>query len=87
MWVEERIQADGLPFVDDLGWVANRKDVNQVMEKLEAWAAESIEWASRRDLQFDTAKTQPPLFTCWKSHNKHLRPELTAAIKVGNAFV
>jgi len=46
-WVEERVQAKGLSFVDDLGWVATGKDVNQVVEKLETCAAESIEWASR----------------------------------------
>jgi len=31
-WVEERVQAGGLSFVDDLGWVATGKDVNQVVE-------------------------------------------------------
>jgi len=34
--VEERVQAEGLSFVDDLGWVATGKDVNQVVERLEA---------------------------------------------------
>jgi hypothetical protein len=85
--VEERVQAEGLSFVDDLGWVATGKDVNQVVEKLEACAAESIEWASRRDLQFDTAKTEAALFTRRRGHKKHLRPTLTAKIKVGDAFV
>jgi len=28
-WVEERVQAKRLSFVDDLGWVATGKDVNQ----------------------------------------------------------
>jgi hypothetical protein len=50
-------------------------------------AAESIEWASRRDLQFDTAKTEAALFTRRRGHKKHLRPKLTAKIKVGNGFV
>jgi len=31
-WVEERVQAEGLSFVDDLGWVATGKDVNHVVE-------------------------------------------------------
>jgi len=35
-WVEERAHAEGLSFVDDLRWVATGKDVNQVVEKLEA---------------------------------------------------
>ena len=29
-WVEERVQAKGLSFVDDLRWGATGKDVNQV---------------------------------------------------------
>jgi hypothetical protein len=86
-WVEERVQAEGLSFVDDLGWIATGKDVNQVVRKLEACAAESIEWASRRDLQFDTAKTEAALFTRRRGHKKHLRPKLTAKIKVGDGFV
>ena len=86
-WVEERVQAEGLSFVDDLGWVATGKDVNQVVQKLEAGAAESMEWASRRDLQFDTAKTEAALFTRRKGRQKHLRPKLTPNSKVGNGFV
>jgi len=41
-WVDERVQAEGLSFVDDLGWIATGKDVNQVVRKLKACAAESI---------------------------------------------
>jgi len=86
-WVEERVQAERLSCLDDLGWVATGKDVNQVVERLEACAAESIEWANRRDLQVDTAKTEAALFTCRRGHKKHLQPKLTAKIKVGNSFV
>jgi hypothetical protein len=67
--------------------VATGKDVIQVVERLEVCAAECIVWASRRDLQFDTAKTEAALFTRRRSHKKHLRPKLTAKIKVGNGFV
>jgi len=86
-WVEERVEVEGLSIVDDLGWVASRKGVNQVVHKLEACARESIEWACRRDLQFDTAKTEAALCTLRKGHKKHLRPKLTARITVGNGFV
>jgi len=58
-----------------------------VVEQLEACAVESIEWASGRDLQFDTAKTEAALFTRRRGHKKHLWPKLTAKIKVGNGFV
>jgi hypothetical protein len=85
--VEERAQAEGLSFVDDLRWIATGKDVNQVVRKLEACAAESIEWASMRDLQFDSAMKKAALFTQRIGHKKHLRPKLTAKIKVGDGFV
>jgi hypothetical protein len=63
-WVEEYVsEAEGLSFVDDLGWVATGSDVNQVVMMLERCAAKSIEWAGRRGLQFDTAKTEAALFT------------------------
>jgi len=84
---DERVQAEGLSFVDDLRWVATGKDVNQVVKQLQACAAENIEWASRRDLQFDTAKTEAALFTCRKRHKKHLRPKLIDTIEIGNGFV
>ena len=86
-WMKERVQAEGLSFVDDLGWVATGKDVNQVVKRLEACTADSIEGANRQDLLFDTAKTEAALFTRRRSHKKHLRPKLTAKIKVGNGFV
>jgi len=86
-WVEDRVQAEGISFADDLGWVATGKDVNQVVERLETCTAESIECANRRDLQFDTAKTEAALFTRRRGPKKHLQPKLTARIKVGNGFV
>jgi hypothetical protein len=86
-WVEETVNAEGLSFVDDLGWGASGKDVDQVVEKLEACAPESIERATRRDLQFHTAKTEAALFTHRRGHKEQPRPKLTAKIKVGDGIV
>jgi len=86
-WVEEYVSTEGLSFVDDLGWVATGSDVNQVVTILERCAAKSMEWASRRGLQFDTAKTEAALFPRRQGHKKHLWPMLTAKIKVGNGFI
>jgi hypothetical protein len=47
-WVEEYVSAEGLSFVDDLGWVATGSNLNQVVTKLEECVAKRIEWASRR---------------------------------------
>jgi len=79
-WVEGKFQAEGLCFVDDPGWLETGKEVNQVVQKLEACAAQSIEGACRRDLQFDTAKTEASIFTLRKGHKKHLRPKPRAKI-------
>jgi hypothetical protein len=46
-WVEAYVPAEGLSFVDDLGWVVAGSDVNQVVTTLKRCAAKSIEWASR----------------------------------------
>jgi len=86
--VEEYVsEAEGLSFVDDLGWVATGNDVNHVVSILERCAAKTIEWAGRRGLQFDTAKTEAALFTRRRGHRKHLRPKLTAKIRVGNGSI
>jgi len=87
-WVEENVsEAKGLSFVDDLGWVATGSDVNQVVMIRESCAAKSIEWAGRQGLQFDTAKMEAALFTRRQGHKKHLRPKLTAKIRVGDGFI
>jgi len=87
-WVEEKVQrVKGLSFIDNLGWIATGKDVNQVVRKLKACAAESIEWATRRDLQFDTAMTGTALFTRRRGHKKHLQQKLKAKITVRDSFV
>ena len=62
-WVKEYISAEGLSFVDNLRWVATGSDVNQVVRTLERCAGKSMEWASRRGLQFDTTQTEAALFT------------------------
>jgi len=87
-WVEQYVsEAKGLSFVDVLGWVATGSDVNQVVMILERCAVKSIEWAGRRGLQFDTAKMAAALFTRRRGHKKHLRPKLTAKIKLCDGFI
>jgi len=86
--VEEYIsEAERLFFVDDLGWVATGSDVNQFIMILERCAAKRIEWATRRGLQFDTAKMEAAVFARRRGHMKHLRPKLTAKIQVRDGFI
>jgi len=87
-WVEEYISsAEGLFFVDNHRGVTTGSDVNHVVTILERCAAKTIEWASRRGLQLDTAKTEAVLFTRRRGHRKHLWPKLTAMIRVGNGII
>jgi len=86
--VEEYVsEAEGLFSEDDLGWVANGNDINHVVSIPERCAAKCIEWASRRGLQFDTTKMEAALLTRRRGHRKHLRPKLTAKIRVGNGSI
>jgi len=86
-WVEEYASAKGLTFVDDLGWVATGNNVNQVVTTPERCAAKSIEWASRRGLQFDTAKMEAAPFTRRRGHKQHLWSKLTTKIRVEDGFI
>jgi len=87
-WVEEYVsEAEGLSFIGDLGWVVTGSDVNHVVSIVERCAAKSIEWASKRGLQFDTARTEVVLFTRRWGHKKHLLAKLTAKIRVGNGSI
>jgi hypothetical protein len=47
----------------------------------------SIDWAQRRELEIDTAKTEAELFTRRRGNKKHLYPKLPAKLSVGNGFV
>jgi len=87
-WVEEYVsEAEGLAFGHDLSWVATGNDVNHVVSVLGRCAAKPIEWASRRGLQFDTAKAEAVLFTPRWGHRTHFWPKLTAEIRVGNGSI
>jgi hypothetical protein len=86
--VEERVsEIQGLSFVDDVGWIATGSAISQVVRKLEPSARESIDWAEKRELEFDSSITEAALFTRRRGNKKHLRPKLTAKIRVGNGFV
>jgi hypothetical protein len=85
--VEEKVPAQGLFFVDDLGWIATIMDVNRVARKLETCEVESIQWAIRRDLQFHTTTKEAAQFTRRRGHEKHVPQKHTSKIKVKDGFV
>jgi len=61
--------------------------VNLLAQKLKRCAEKSIAWAPRRELQFDTAKTEAVHFTSRRGHRKPLYSILTAKTRVGGGFV
>jgi hypothetical protein len=73
--------------VDDLCWVVSGSNVNQVVTKPEGCAASSIEWASRRGLQLNSAKTEAARFTLRRGDKKQLQQKLTARIRVGDSLI
>jgi len=87
-WVEDYVsEAKGLSSLNDFGRVATGSDLNHIVTMLERRAPNSIEWANRRGLQLDTAKMEVALFTRRQVDRKHLRPKLTAKIRVGNRII
>lgn len=83
VWVEESVQGlEGLSCGDDHCWVATLNDMNQMVWKLGACGVQSIKWASRRDVQYHTAKIEAAPCTLRRCHQKNLRPKLTAKIIV-----
>jgi len=80
-WGEERVTGfEGLSFMDDVRWVVIGRHANQVVRTLEACARPSVDWAERRELEFDTAKIQAALFTCRRGQKKYRHPKQTAKI-------
>jgi hypothetical protein len=67
--------------------VATANKVNHVVTILEICATNSMEWVSRRGLQFANAKTEAVLFKSRSGHRKLLRQKLTAKTRVGNGSV
>jgi hypothetical protein len=87
-WVEEYTSEGKVQsFVDDLGRVAIGSDGAQVVMTLERCATKTIEWAGRRELPFDTAKTEAARFTCSQGNKKHHRPKLRAKILVSDGVI
>lgn len=62
-------------------------NINHVVSIVERCAEKSIKWANGEGLQVDTAKTEAALVTRRQGHRKHLRPKVTAEIRVGSATI
>jgi len=86
--VKEQVsEAEALSVLDDLRRVAAGSTINHVSLILERRTTQSIEWASGRGLQFDTAKTEAALYTHRRGHRNHIRRKLTAMIQVSSGVI
>jgi hypothetical protein len=70
--------------VYDIGWVTTENDVNQVIRKWETCTRVSINWAERWELEFGTTQAKSAPVTCRRGRRKHLGPNLTGKIRLGN---
>ena len=69
----------GISFVDDITWVAEGVDLDDVVRKLEGCAAASLQWAEGNAVRFETSKTEAVLFSRRRQHRRCGR-----AIRVGD---
>jgi len=69
--VEQTAPVSGLSFVDDIGWWAEGKNVDEVVDKLSQAAAAAMEWAGKNGVAFDRGKTEAAIF-CRKKRKETL---------------
>ena len=69
--VGERVEdSRGISYVDDVTWVVEGTDVDDVAEELERCAAASLEWAGDNAARFEESKTEAILFSKRRKHKR-----------------
>ena len=56
--------------MDDVTWLVEGTDLNDVVSKLERCAAASLQWASCNAVRFETSKTEAVLFSKRRKHRR-----------------
>ena len=54
--------------MDDITWVAEGVDLDDVVRKLEGCAAASLQWAEDNAVRFETSKMEAVLFSKRRQH-------------------
>ena len=81
--VESQVEdCHGISFFDDITWIVEGVDLDDVATKLEGCARASLGWAESNVVQFETAKTEAILFSRKRKHRRCQR-----SIRVGNQMV
>ena len=60
----------GISFVDDVTWLAEGVDLDDVIRKLERCAEASLRWADSNAVRFETTKTEAILFSRKRKHHQ-----------------
>ena len=58
----------GISFVDDVTWIVEAVDLDDVTAKLKECAQASLRWAENNTVRFETAKTEDILFSRKRKH-------------------
>ena len=74
----------GISFVDDMTWLVEGAELNDVVNKLERCMAASLQWANNNAVRFETSKTEAILFS---KRRKHHRNRCDRTIRVGGQSV
>ena len=78
--VEDQVEDSwGISYVDDVTWVVEGTDVEDVVSKLERCAQASLEWADNNAVRFEESKTEAILFS-----NRRKRRQCRRGIRVGS---
>ena len=69
--VEGRVEdGRGISWVDDVTWVVEGTDLDDVVEKLERCATANLEWAGKNAVRFEESKTKAILFSKRRKHKR-----------------
>ena len=69
--VEDQVEdSRGISYVDDVTWVVEGTDVDDVVSKLERCAQASLEWADNNAVRFEESKTEAILFSNRRKHRQ-----------------
>ena len=80
--VEDQVEdSRGISYVDDVTWIAEGANVDEVVEKLERCAEASLRWADSNAVRFEESKTEAILFSN-RRRNRQCRRE----IRVGSTY-
>ena len=69
--VEDQVEdSRDISYVDDVTWVVEGTDVDDVVSKLERCARASLEWADNNAVRFEESKTETILFSNRRKHRQ-----------------